>query len=120
MSTLEWFSAIISIGITALLGWLVWTSVPLGMVVAGGLVFFLVFNHILETLLRSKPVATVLVLLVFVAGMGIWGVVGVFFPAHQGHRNTVVIPPGATLCNDGTITHSTGRGRCSHHGGVAY
>lgn len=25
---------------------------------------------------------------------------------------------GGTLCKDGTISHSTGRGTCSHHGGI--
>lgn len=26
---------------------------------------------------------------------------------------------GPTLCNDGSISNSSGRGTCSHHGGVA-
>lgn len=26
---------------------------------------------------------------------------------------------GPTLCNDGSISHSAGRGTCSHHGGIA-
>lgn len=28
-------------------------------------------------------------------------------------------PTFATVCRDGTISHSTGRGTCSHHGGIA-
>ncbi|MCX5215598.1 DUF3962 domain-containing protein [Kitasatospora sp. NBC_00240] len=27
-------------------------------------------------------------------------------------------PPGVTMCRDGWVSHSTGRGTCSHHGGI--
>lgn len=27
-------------------------------------------------------------------------------------------PPAVTVCRDGTVSHSTGRGTCSHHGGI--
>lgn len=31
----------------------------------------------------------------------------------------VARPPAVTICSDGSVSHSTGRGTCSWHGGVA-